>query len=198
MINPDNLCIKLIDFSLTTEVKTEHDNDDSYRGTPIYMAPEVLARNGNYAIFPAEMWSAGVIFWECLLGQQPFDSVTTQNELSMAQSVATEELGAFSAFGDTASSLLSALLQHEPRRRPRLDDAMMNVKACLKTRNGSICSPVKHRSYSISKTRSTKVMDVCRLSFGSAEDDFPRASLSRSSEGAIESRSNSCSASQIK
>jgi len=39
IINPDTLIIKLIDFGLGTEIEGENSVDDTYRGTPVYMAP---------------------------------------------------------------------------------------------------------------------------------------------------------------
>lgn len=135
LINPDSLCIKFIDFSLATEVSTENALDDSFRGTPIYMAPEVLARKGHYLIFPAEMWSAGVVFWECLLGTHPFANVRTHAELALAQALSNEGNDSFKALDPPASKILSKLLHLHPLVRPSFAMAESMLLPHLKRRN---------------------------------------------------------------
>jgi serine/threonine-protein kinase ULK/ATG1 len=40
-------------------------------GSPIYMAPEVL--KGNSYNSKADIWSLGVVFFECLFGYCPYE-----------------------------------------------------------------------------------------------------------------------------
>lgn len=160
MINPDNLCIKLIDFSLAMEVTCEKALDNSFTGTPVYMSPEVLLCSGPYEILPAEIWSAGIIFWNCLLGSHPFSSVASREELAMAQALACAHSGSFGALDKRAVELLEQFLQYEPSERPSIKQAQSLLKPYLKLKDGSVCSPYSNKKYSISKTQSSRQLEA--------------------------------------
>ena len=42
----------------------------SVRGTPEYMAPEMIQRDGHS--FPVDWWALGTLTYEMLVGQPPF------------------------------------------------------------------------------------------------------------------------------
>lgn len=46
------------------------------RGSPLYMAPEILLRHKYDA--RVDLWSVGVIMYECLFGKAPYSSETFQ------------------------------------------------------------------------------------------------------------------------
>lgn len=68
-----SLVLKLADFGFA-----QHLRDDveitSLRGSPLYMAPEILCKHRYDA--RADIWSTGVILYECLFGEAPFASDT--------------------------------------------------------------------------------------------------------------------------
>lgn len=69
--------IKLIDFGLST-VASEEDILHDVRGTPYYIAPEVLSKNYNNK---ADCWSLGVIMYMLLTGAFPFNGRNNQEIL---------------------------------------------------------------------------------------------------------------------
>lgn len=50
----------------------------SLKGTPYYMAPEVLKRTGHST--PADIWSLACLLIEMLTGKAPWTSLTTDFE----------------------------------------------------------------------------------------------------------------------
>lgn len=46
------------------------------RGSPLYMAPEMLLKHEYDA--RADLWSVGVIMYECLFGKAPYSSSSFQ------------------------------------------------------------------------------------------------------------------------
>ena len=73
--------VKLIDFGFANFCKTEEDEVESrmdeFKGTPYYIAPEVI--HGDYDK-RADLWSLGVVTYVLLSGKQPFKSIN-QDEL---------------------------------------------------------------------------------------------------------------------
>lgn len=157
MINPDTLIIKLIDFSLATEIDSLEDFDDSYRGTPLYMAPEVMVKEGLiYRIIPAEIWSAGIIYWECLIGEHPFAEATSKKELFEMQAKTHELYAGLSA---EAKTVLFAILQLDPKRRASLEETKIITQAMFSdARKSSILTPT--RPYSTERTKSHARLSV--------------------------------------
>lgn len=68
----ENLQIKIIDFSVSKwfTINEQANNMWTPTGTPAYKAPE-LYQGGAYQEL-VDMWAAGVILYECLLGKKPF------------------------------------------------------------------------------------------------------------------------------
>lgn len=136
-LKPDNLLItalghiKLTDFglskmglmSLTTNIcegyvdrETRQFSDKQVIGTPEYIAPEVILRQGYGK--PVDWWSMGIILYEFLVGCVPFFGETP------------EELFAHTIYDDIewpeekdwpvqpeAKAIITALLQQNPRDR---------------------------------------------------------------------------------
>ncbi|CAL4130822.1 unnamed protein product, partial [Meganyctiphanes norvegica] len=65
--------LKIGDFGLA-QYMMESDTAGTLKGSPLYMAPEiVLTRNYNVKV---DLWSIGVILYECLFGAAPYSSKT--------------------------------------------------------------------------------------------------------------------------
>lgn len=59
----------LLDFGFAQYLSPEEYNS-SLRGSPLYMAPEILLKHRYDA--RVDLWSVGVIMFECLFGRAPY------------------------------------------------------------------------------------------------------------------------------
>ena len=66
----EDIFIKLIDFGFAKMAK-KGENLTEQLGTPYYIAPEIIA-NKKYD-FKVDIWSLGVMTYELICGQYPFD-----------------------------------------------------------------------------------------------------------------------------
>lgn len=67
--------LKISDFGSHKVFKSDKlpSTSISYAGTHAYMAPEVI-RSEPYS-FPVDVWSYGVVLWEMLIGEKPFNNL---------------------------------------------------------------------------------------------------------------------------
>lgn len=85
------------------------------RGSPLYMAPEIVCQRQYDA--KADLWSVGVILYECLFGQAPFASATIEEVIAKIKDTAPVELPYNVAVSGKCRDLLDGLLQRLPERR---------------------------------------------------------------------------------
>ncbi|XP_071481399.1 microtubule-associated serine/threonine-protein kinase 2-like [Diadema antillarum] len=132
-IKPDNMLItstghiKLTDFglskigimSLTTNMyegnidrDTKQFQDQQVCGTPQYIAPEVILRQGYGK--PVDWWSMGVVLYEFLVGCPPFFGETPEELFSQTINVEIEWPDGDDALSDEAVDLINSLLQQDP------------------------------------------------------------------------------------
>ncbi|XP_053678747.1 serine/threonine-protein kinase ULK3 [Anopheles nili] len=70
--------LKVGDFGFAQRLKLNQENT-AVKGSPLYMAPEILLSKSYGPA--ADLWSVGVILYECLFGKAPYSS-TTLHELA--------------------------------------------------------------------------------------------------------------------
>ncbi|XP_058628384.1 microtubule-associated serine/threonine-protein kinase 1 isoform X6 [Onychostoma macrolepis] len=135
-LKPDNLLItsmghiKLTDFglskmglmSLTTNLYEGHIEKDTREfldkqvcGTPEYIAPEVILRQGYGK--PVDWWAMGIILYEFLVGCVPFFGDTPEELFGQVITDDIEWPVGDEALPSEAQSLISALLQTNPLER---------------------------------------------------------------------------------
>ncbi|XP_071850781.1 microtubule-associated serine/threonine-protein kinase 3-like isoform X3 [Apostichopus japonicus] len=135
-IKPDNLLItstghiKLTDFglskvgimSLTTNLyegsvgkDTKQFQDQQVCGTPQYIAPEVILRQGYGK--PVDWWSMGVVLYEFLVGCAPFFGETPDELFAQAINPEIEWPDGDDALREDAMDLISNLLVEDPMMR---------------------------------------------------------------------------------
>jgi diguanylate cyclase (GGDEF)-like protein len=75
LIDPKTLAVKLIDFSLSTQLN--HETSDplgvqNLEGTLVYIAPEQTGRMNRPIDYRSDFYSLGITFYEMLVGEVPF------------------------------------------------------------------------------------------------------------------------------
>jgi serine/threonine protein kinase len=93
-------------------------------GTYWYLPPECFATGGKYKVMisnKVDVWSLGVLFYQCLFGMRPFghgmsqDALVRERVMLQARDV---QFPAKPAISDGAKGFIRACLQHDQRLRP--------------------------------------------------------------------------------
>ncbi|XP_059479674.1 serine/threonine-protein kinase ULK3-like isoform X2 [Neocloeon triangulifer] len=107
--------LKMADFGFAQTLKSS-DHSSSLRGSPLYMAPEILLSKSYDA--KVDLWSVGVILYECLFGKAPYSSASLDQLLEKIKAHAPIEMPS-SGYQVSAicQDLLTRLLQHDPAVR---------------------------------------------------------------------------------
>jgi serine/threonine protein kinase len=124
----DDVNIKICDFGFS---ETDSDNSLSgYMGTPIYMAPEVIAYDTFYGK-PIDMWSFGVIVYVVLAGYPPFydnDTKVQEEQICNARYVFHEDF--WKDVSEEARDFVRCLLMVDPAKRMTADTALKHPWVC--------------------------------------------------------------------
>lgn len=117
MFLTEDMQLKIGDFGLATRL----DNNDSKKkaticGTPNYIAPEVLNKEGHG--FPADIWAMGCILYAMLVGQPPFEMATLKETYIR---IMTNNYVIPPLISSWSSTLIASLLHPIPKLRPTLD-----------------------------------------------------------------------------
>jgi serine/threonine protein kinase len=123
--------LKISDFGFSTLSVGDADGDGGTRaellhttcGTPNYVAPEVLGKDG-YDGKKADVWSVGVILYVLLAGYLPFDENTMAALFSKIKSADYEFPDWFSP---EARDLIAMILVPDPNKRPRISDIKNHI-----------------------------------------------------------------------
>lgn len=110
--------IKIADFGLAKMVSDEDAMMETLCGSPLYMAPELFDLNpGQTYTDKIDLWSIGVILYQCLYGQMIFGNATSLSEL--IKGIRTSEITYPSKpkISPAARDLLRGLLQKDPHLR---------------------------------------------------------------------------------
>jgi len=69
--------IKITDFGLSKTFQNPTDKSNTFAGTPEYIAPEVLERNGHTK--DVDLWGIGILLFQLLTGSHPFRDKNSKN-----------------------------------------------------------------------------------------------------------------------
>lgn len=105
--------VRLTDFGLSKEgISNSSSGAHSFCGTPEYLAPEILNRQGHGCA--VDWWSLGALLYEMLTGLPPF---YCQDRERLFEKIRKSELTYPSTVSPSAKSLLQGLLRKDPNRR---------------------------------------------------------------------------------
>nr|XP_021402915.1 serine/threonine-protein kinase ULK3 [Lonchura striata domestica] len=111
---PENPQLKLADFGFA-QYMSPWDEKHVLRGSPLYMAPEMVCRQHYDA--RVDLWSVGVILYEALFGKPPFASRSFAELEEKIRSDRAVELPSRPQLSQECRDLLGQLLERDPRKR---------------------------------------------------------------------------------
>jgi len=109
-----SLMLKLADFGFAQYLSAD-DQNSTMRGSPLYMAPEILLKKKYDA--RVDLWSVGVIMYECLFGRAPYSSSNFRELAEKIKSQLPIQVPPGSQISSDCRNLLMSLLQHDPDKR---------------------------------------------------------------------------------
>ncbi|XP_050445773.1 serine/threonine-protein kinase ULK3 [Cataglyphis hispanica] len=108
------LVLKVGDFGFA-QYLSNSEHKFAIRGSPLYMAPEMLLKHKYDA--RVDLWSVGVIMYECLFGKAPYSSSSFQELAEKIKDSQPIEIPKAAHVSAMCKDLLMALLKHNPADR---------------------------------------------------------------------------------
>uniref|UniRef100_A0AAG5DVJ8 Serine/threonine-protein kinase ULK3 n=1 Tax=Anopheles atroparvus TaxID=41427 RepID=A0AAG5DVJ8_ANOAO len=106
--------LKVGDFGFAQRLKLNQENT-TVKGSPLYMAPEILLSKSYGPT--ADLWSVGVILYECLFGKAPYSSTSVHELAGRIHRNDPIAIPALPAISTDCRALLKHLLQRNPAER---------------------------------------------------------------------------------
>lgn len=110
--------LKIADFGYSQQLHSSQDYTSGIKGSPLYMAPEILALQPYTG--QADLYSLGVILYECLFGSAPYGTldfdILLHNVLSEDPIIIPKDIG------DSCYDLLCGLLDKDPKIRMNFNE----------------------------------------------------------------------------
>jgi serine/threonine-protein kinase len=165
-IKPENILLSeggavVLDFGIAKAINASRDTEDgadrkrtstltaagTSLGTPAYMAPEQAAADA--VDHRADLYSIGVVAYEMLSGQPPFDGRTAQQLMAAHATQAPEDLSRRRAsVPPVLAQLIMQLLEKNPADRPQsADEVRRSLDAVEATGAVSIAAWLRRRTY---------------------------------------------------
>ncbi|CAK8676182.1 unnamed protein product [Clavelina lepadiformis] len=111
----DDMQVKIGDFGLATRV--EWGKKKTICGTPNFIAPEVLQRQGHGP--EADVWALGCLLYTLLVGKPPFETYCLRETY---RCILKNSYRIPSTVSSEASDLIRWMLRHKPKTRPTLSE----------------------------------------------------------------------------
>lgn len=110
-----NLQLKVADFGLSQIISPHNPAELRYAGSLLYMAPEKVLHQPFDARI--DLWSVGVIMFECLFGRSPFCHLSTKQITEFMQKKVPIKTPPNMNISSSCENLLSALLKYDVQDR---------------------------------------------------------------------------------
>ena len=117
----NNQQVKLVDFGVAKfeGAQVAISAEGVVLGTPMYLAPEILL-GGEPASRATDMYGMGVVAWEILVGQMPWESPDLANLMAaIAVQPPAKPRSLQPELTRDAEDLLLQLIDRDPERRPK-------------------------------------------------------------------------------
>jgi serine/threonine protein kinase len=121
--NIEDATLKIGDFGFARDLAPES-LAETWVGSPLYMAPEILSRESGGYDAKADLWSVGCILFELVMGKQPYGS-RAGNHLELMDDIRADTKYVPEApinLSDPCGELVDRLLQRLPAQRISYDD----------------------------------------------------------------------------
>lgn len=135
--------LKIGDFGMAQHLNTG-DSASSYRGSPLYMAPEIMLSQHYDA--KVDLWSVGVILYEALFGAAPFACSTLEEFHERVLDPRPVEIPPVPVVTEQCKHLLQCLLERDPDKRITFEDFFNHPFVDLEHMPTAECLP-KARSF---------------------------------------------------
>uniref|UniRef100_A0A8C8DMU4 Polo-like kinase 3 (Drosophila) n=1 Tax=Oryzias sinensis TaxID=183150 RepID=A0A8C8DMU4_9TELE len=115
----ENMDLRLGDFGLAAKLETVEQRKKTICGTPNYLAPEVLNRQGHGT--ESDVWSLGCVMYTLMCGSPPFETLDLKETYKCIKEV---RYNLPSSLSPAAQKLISGILQKNPSDRLTLDQIL--------------------------------------------------------------------------
>ena len=114
--------LKLTGFNFSIKINDQNKKVDGLRGTPNYMAPELLEKKCKYS-FKNDIWALGVIIYKLIIGELPFDA---EDKKSLYEKIKKVEYSIPETINISkeANDLISKILLANPSKRLSLENIL--------------------------------------------------------------------------
>ena len=124
----------VFDFDISRSVKKDSVTDTTVLGTVGYAAPEQFNNLKRYITSRADIFSLGVVVYECLSGRNPFCTSNNPNEiLQNVLHLYPEPLHILGEENQELSSFILSMIQKQPSQRPRNATQALHWLQTIKT-----------------------------------------------------------------
>lgn len=114
LVTQPKLTLKIGDFGFA-QFLSDSTQKNAIRGSPLYMAPEMLL--GKSYDVKVDLWSVGVIAYECLFGKAPYSSGTYKELYSRIMTRTPIVIYDNMNLSEDCKDFLRNLLMHDPEKR---------------------------------------------------------------------------------
>ncbi|KAM4552308.1 serine/threonine-protein kinase PLK3 [Odontesthes bonariensis] len=115
----ENMELRLGDFGLAAKLETVEQRKKTICGTPNYLAPEVLNRQGHGT--ESDVWSLGCVMYTLMCGNPPFETLDLKETYKCIKEV---RYNLPSTLSPAAQKLISGILQKNPSDRLTLEQIL--------------------------------------------------------------------------